>query len=155
MDKQICDLFVYKQGSLYWKDFKNGVKKDRLAGTIKDGYIRISVRSKLLYAHRIIFLMHHGYIPEYIDHINRNRSDNRIENLRECSSSQNSRNNSFNVGITGFKGVSTAPKNRFRAYIFLNGKQKFLGIYDTAEQAKESRVKAANKFYGEFANEWI
>jgi hypothetical protein len=148
-------LFTYKDGVLYWKNKRKGARKCRLAGAIKDGYIRVSVDQKLLYAHRIIFLMHHGYLPEYIDHVNRNKSDNRIENLRECTLNQNSRNTTVRAGETGFKGVSSAPKNRFRAYINVDKKQKFLGIYDTVEQAKEARVKAANKYFGEFANEWI
>ena len=155
MDNQICDLFIYKDGVLHWKNPRNGARKGRPAGTIKDGYIRVSVNRKLLYAHRIIFLMHHGYLPEYIDHVNRDRSDNRIENLRECSSNQNARNTAVRANATGFKGVNFASKNRFRAYITINKKQKFLGIYQTVEQAKKARVEAANKYFQEYANEWI
>lgn len=75
--------------------------------TCTEGYRQISVDGKLWLLHRLIWLWHHGYLPEHqLDHINRDRTDNRIENLREVSHSCNTRNSGARASNkTGVKGV--------------------------------------------------
>lgn len=87
------DLFEYKNGELYWKVSRGRQKAGSLAGaTITDGYKQVSINKKRYLVHRIIFQMFYGYMPEFpleIDHINRIRHDNRIENLRVLTHKEN------------------------------------------------------------------
>ena len=59
------------------------------------GYLKCTFKRKEYYVHRICWYLHHGYWPTQIDHINHDRADNRIENLREVNSQQNNMNQSF------------------------------------------------------------
>jgi hypothetical protein len=100
--------------------------------------------------------MVHGEIPKnQIDHVNGDKSDNRIENLRQATPTQNS----CNVGKrarnkSGFKGVSYEPKskkNPFIAQIQVGGKKVYLGCFQTAEVAHGAYVKASAELHGTFA----
>lgn len=127
------------------------------AGTIAghktdSGYVLITLNYCRLYAHRIAWFLTHGRWPtDKLDHINLNRSDNRIENLREATDIQN-RSNTKVRSKTGFKGV-TKPKhaNTFVAQISVNGKTHYLGAFKTPEEAHEVYAKAAWQHFGEFA----
>lgn len=78
------------------------------AGWVCDrGYINLEICGKRFKAHRVVFYMHYGYMPDYIDHINGVRHDNRIENLREATLSQNGMNKKVSPrNSLGLKGVS-------------------------------------------------
>lgn len=91
-------LFYYKDGKLYWKASPSrNVKADDIAGHYGNRrYAQIRINGKYYLKHRLVYLYHHGYFPPkplVIDHINRNRFDNRIENLRAVTKSVNQRNN--------------------------------------------------------------
>jgi hypothetical protein len=78
-----------------------------------------------------------------VDHINGNRLDNRKINLRLCSNQENSRNKKLIPSKTGVRGVRPAKQfNRFIAEIYVNGKNIYLGTFDSIEEAKEARVRA-------------
>lgn len=90
-------------------------QKGTIAGTQSHprGYVQISVKSKTYYAHRLAWFYIHGYMPEEIDHVNGDTSDNRLQNLRECSKSQNmqnlkragnSKNKSGHIGVCKIRG---------------------------------------------------
>jgi hypothetical protein len=85
-----------------------------------------------------------------VDHINRDRLDNRKANLRICGLRENNRNTGISPKNTsGYKGVSFIPKNRkWRAYIHIEGRQKHLGIFETAEEAAQSYETAAAQYFG-------
>lgn len=106
--------------------------------------------------HRMIWLWHHGELPAQLDHINRNRADNRIENLRPCSAAQNQAhrpgNRTRKNGLT-HKGVDLSGKklNRFRARIIHLGKYIHLGLFPTEEAAGAAYIAAASRLSGEFA----
>ena len=98
----------------------------------KNGYVQIRINGRLYSAHRLIWLMEYGYFPEQsIDHINQNTKDNRIENLREVSTSCNLRNRGNPINNTsGVKGVHWySPANKWKAQIQYNGKARHLGHY--------------------------
>ena len=146
-------LFTYKDGDLLWRGHRKGAKWNAVAGTVNsNGYRRVSVDYKLYYVHQLIYFFHHGYIPKKIDHIDGDRLNNKIENLREVTDSENMQNARKRTdNSTGFKGVSLTRNKRFRAYITVNKKQKWLGVYDSPEEAYGKYCIASKQFFGEFA----
>ena len=151
------DIFQYENGKLYWKiRNSNRTKIGQEAGTLtRQGYIQILYRKKHYQAHRIVWELHNGDIPTnmQIDHINHIRHDNRIENLRLVSNSDNHKNRKLSPkntsGITGVywdKGVE-----KFKAQIQVDGNYKYLGHFDTIEDAKQAR-KQAEEHYRFHAN---
>lgn len=119
-----------------------------------DGYRLIRIRNVLYRQHRLAWLLTYGRWPEGdIDHINGDRSDNRLCNLREATRSQNLMNTVRRKNKTGFKGVSYhSLSGRYSAAVYVNKKKVSLGYYRTAEEAYEAYCVAAEKHYKDFAN---
>lgn len=121
----------------------------RSAGTINsDGYMKIAIQRLDFKAHRLAWAIFYGEMLDStvpIDHINGTRTDNRICNLRACTSKQNSENSRKpRSNTSGFKGASKMKIcENFRAYICHNRKQIHLGMFDTAEEANKAYCKAA------------
>jgi hypothetical protein len=143
--------FEYIDGKLIWKICKaNKIKIGQEVGNIdSEGYRSLMIDGKQYKVHRVIFYMHYGYFPKEVDHINGNRIDNRIENLRGCTRSENMRNK-IGTSKTGFKGVYNNHKG-FMATIKVNGKKIYLGTFKFAEEASGAYDKAAKQYFGEFA----
>lgn len=111
-------------------------------GTItKSGYVVFRVNRKLLYAHRVAFFLTHGFLPKMVDHINRNRSDNRLENLREADAKLNAEN-SQGYGVTKPKHTK-----KWASSITNNRKRIHLGYFDTAEEANKAYLLAKQKYH--------
>ena len=149
------ELFEYRNGELYWKIHRGAVKAGTIAGHIDNtGYKRISINKKLYRNHRLIFLMYIGKLPKIIDHINGNKLDNRIENLREATHSENLWNQKLaRHNTSGAKGVAWHTRDeKWYCSIKIGGKQIYLGYYSDFEEAKKVVEKARNKYHGEFAN---
>lgn len=127
-----------------------------VAGGLDDkGYIRIRVDGKRYRSHRLAWMYTHGYWPaSELDHINGDRSDNRIANLREASRSENMRNQRVRSDNTsGHKGVYwSAHKSRWVAQIADNGKLIHLGYFTDIDGAIAVYVAAAHRLHGAFAN---
>lgn len=112
----------------------------------KDRYVLIFLRKKTYRAHRVIWTLVHGKSPEVIDHINGDIRDNRIENLREVSVSENARNQKRrSTNTTGVTGVKRRY-NSWRAEIFVDGKRHHLGKFDDIESAIAARKSAEIRF---------
>jgi len=130
------------------------------AGTISNGYRLLRVNQKNMWAHRVAWLLATGEDPEgmVIDHINGDRLDNRIENLRTATYSQNSANaKRHSRNTSGLKGASKRIKNgrwtgRWQASITYQRQQMHLGEFDTKEEAHAAYLEAARRLQGEFAN---
>lgn len=107
---------------------------------------------KTLFMHRLLLPECPPWPLGEIDHINGNGLDNRRSNLRICTKAQNQWNARRRTdNTTGYKGVSKHG-NRFKAYIFADGKQIHLGMFATPEEAAEQYKIASRKYYGEYAN---
>jgi len=155
--EEIKELFNYRDGSLYWKHTSPGRKLDlsKAAGTLNDkGYVIIRIEYKAHKAHRLIFLMHRGYLPKRIDHIDLDRSNNRIKNLRPCSNSQNCHNAKLSKrNNSGVKGVCWCKTSKsWDAGIRVNGRKIRLGRFHDKEVAAQIIRIARLKYHGEFAN---
>jgi len=111
-----------------------------------EGYLRVSVDKRQYLLHRLVYLFHHGYLPEFLDHANGNRANNKIENLRPASKYQNILNSQIRSDNTsGVKGVCwNARKRKWFAKIYVNKKSLNLGYFDDIELAdlvvREARV---------------
>jgi hypothetical protein len=152
-------LFEYDKetGNLIWKKaLAKRIKVGDIAGCKckVSGYITVRINKKSYYAHRLVFLMHKGYLPKTIDHINGDRADNRIENLRAASAQQNQHNRRMSKNNTsGYKGVSwNIVMKKWHAYIYLESKRINLGHYNTPEEADAVVRKAREELHGTFAN---
>ena len=152
----LVEMFDYKDGQLFWKVMP-GCRSDivgKKAGSKNEsGYERIKVLGKLRMTHRLVFLMHHGYTPFEIDHIDGNRLNNRIENLREVTKFQNCWNRGTPKSNTsGIKGVCWHKKAKaWYVQLQVKKKMKYLGIYDDIELAELVVQEARSLYHGEYA----
>ncbi|WCZ57703.1 hypothetical protein K36_108 [Salmonella phage Kenya-K36] len=115
----------------------------------KAGYLRVTLFQRQEYVHRLIFFMFNNYWPKEIDHIDRDVSNNRIENLRDCSRSQNMANRSSPNTVRGvqFNGSSYTARigNPF------SRKTEYIGSYPTEEIAAKAYDIKAKEYFGDFA----
>lgn len=117
------------------------------------GYFTIRISRKLYLSHRLAWLYVYGAFPKIdLDHINGVKSDTRIDNLRECSESQNQWNSRKpKNNISGFKGVCWNKRaGKWHAQIMINLNKKHLGYFLTAESAYEAYQDYAATAHGEF-----
>jgi CO dehydrogenase/acetyl-CoA synthase gamma subunit (corrinoid Fe-S protein) len=152
---RVKELFDYHpDGHLTWKVQKsNNVKVGSFAGSVNsEGYLQVGIDRVLYKVHRLIYLWHYGFVYNLIDHIDQNKLNNKIQNLRIATNSQNLRNRSKQVNNTsGFKGVSFHKHtNKFQAKIKINKKQIYLGLFLSAEEAYDVYCIAAKKYHKEF-----
>lgn len=151
--ERIQHLFTYdhKNGLL----IRNFTRGHALVGTSssakdKDGYGVIGIDGKLYRTHRVVWLYVHGNFPNgYLDHINRNKADNRIENLREVSKAQNRENiDKAKSNQSGFKGVWLHKQTKkWCASIGYKGKNIHLGSFSSIEEAYNAYKQAAHLYH--------
>lgn len=150
-------LFEYRSGMLFCKVIRSQKKAGDRAGYLdkNTGYRVIGIEGKLYVEHRLIWIMHHGPIPDgfLIDHKDTLRANNEISNLRLATESQNKSNSSkSSANSSGFKGVSKQG-SKWKAEIRVNYGSKYLGMHNTPEEAHEAYKAASIKYFGEFAHE--
>jgi hypothetical protein len=145
-------------GIFIWKVARSGsARPGTRAGFIhRTGYRIIDVLSQQCLAHRLAWLLVHGEPPaSHVDHVNRDRDDNRIANLRLATNSQNRANSGLSRNnTTGFKGVSVQPRCPQHPYIAAirhQGRDHFLGHFATAREAGDAYAEAQLSLFGEFA----
>jgi hypothetical protein len=148
-------LFEYRDGALYWKVTSNsralaGAKAGTFNSHLGRFYVRANKKSYL--RSRLIFLMHHGEIPDEIDHVDGVRDNDRIENLRAATAGENQRNKRRPLNNTsGFKNIRFRAK-KWTVELKINNKNHYFGRYDDLELAELVAVEARNKYHGAFAN---
>ena len=153
--EKVKELFDYKDGELFWKKPGPHKRTDRPAGAVnRNGYRQISFMHKLYAVHRLVWTYHSNEPVAFIDHINNNRLDNRIENLRAVTRSQNcmnSRQRSDNT--SGIKGVHwDNKKEKWIARVGLNNKKYYLGAFCTKEKAALAVAESRQELHGEYAH---
>lgn len=129
-------------------------KKGQVCGwEIGQGYTEISLNGKTIGAHRLAWALHYQeQPPEYVDHINRIKNDNRIVNLRAATKSQNGANRTILSNNTnGFKGCYFIKScNKWRVQCRLNKKLYNLGYHSEIESARKAYNEFASKVFGEY-----
>lgn len=151
---QLTRSFTYDptSGALWWAV---GQKQGCRAGTIKsNGYRQVHFCGRLFLEHRLIWAFIFGvWPPGPLDHRDRNRSNNRIDNLRLATVSQNGQNSKIRaVNSSGSKGVSWyRPGQKWRARIVVDGREVSLGYFHEKEDAAAAYAKAAQQHFAEFA----
>lgn len=119
------------------------------------GYRQVMVKGKMHYAHRIIWLWVYGEWPTEVDHANGDKGDNRLDNLRLATRTQNNANaRRLRIGKSGFRGVyldARNPSNPWVAKMTTGKVQRHLGTYPTPELAHAAYRRAVLETYGEFA----
>jgi len=150
------ELFTYDQddGHFYLRKNRSSWPVGKRVGSLKNGYIAIQVGARKQYAHRMVWLYVHGALPvDQIDHINGVRTDNRLVNLREATTTQNLFNSRMRKdNISGYRGVSWCSiTNQWRAQITINKKMELLGYFPTRECAAKFRDERVKELVGDYA----
>lgn len=147
----INEFIRYESGLLLWKKKPcNAAIIDRSIGYVDGGYLVFRFRGFNHKVHRVVWMIHNGEIPDgyEIDHINHDKLDNRIENLRCVTKIDNGRNQpKHRHNTSGFTGVGWMRNcKKWRAEIRINNKTMYLGSFDDIEMAKKARREAEIKF---------
>lgn len=142
-------------GDLIWRVSRGNGVRGAVAGRVRasDGYRDLGIERKYYMAHRIVWALCKGEMPDGIlDHIDGDRLNNRIENLRLSDNSLNQANAKPRRNSSGLKGVTWQKSNKkWQASIKVRGKSIYLGSYDTPEEAHQKYIEAARAHFGEHA----
>jgi hypothetical protein len=149
-----ADMFAPEAGKRtyrtpqWYADIWNGRLAGKPAGSAYGGgYLGLAIQNEKYLAHRVAWVMHYGEQPTEIDHINGDRSDNRIANLRLVTRTENNMNSARQSNNTsGCQGVTWDKQtNRWRAFIKKDGRTIRLGRFDTLAEAAGARKRAERK----------
>ena len=147
--EEVRQLLDYdpETGELRWREWKQGRKMGKAVGMSvgSAGYRQIRINGKGYLTHRLIWLWRYGYFPENeIDHIDRDKRNNRLSNLREVSNSCNQRNSETRTdNKSGVKGVCWANrKSKWLASMKVNNEWRYLGLHTEFTEAVAHRLAA-------------
>jgi len=162
--------FRYEDGKLYWlvrprEHFKStggwkmwntkfpGKEAGSLRSHKKGPRWALAINNVLLARSILVYIIHRGTPTGFVDHINRNPVDDRIENLREATGSQNNANSRMpKTNTSGFKGVTWHKESKkWVGQIKKDGKMHYLGLFADPKKAHEAYCSAAKTLFGEFA----
>lgn len=156
--EELIQVMTYdpQTGVFSWNKKRNGIRNMDNAGCVtKRGYVNIYINYKKYLAHRLAWFYVYGEWPsKQIDHINGDKSDNRISNLRLANGSENQLNRWIDSRNTsGIKGVCWHKNNKkWQASASLGGKEYYLGQYVNIKDAEKAVVDFREKHHGEFCN---
>lgn len=156
--EKLWDLFDYRDGVLFRRKRIKGVRPGPVTGTTVHGRVRVQIDRVGYYVHRLIWIMHFGYIPadKLIDHINGNPVDNRIENLRLVTARQNQFNRRKrtlkNSLSSPYKGVTFCPADgKYHVIIQKDYKSMRAGRFESERDAALAYNRRALELFGEHA----
>jgi hypothetical protein len=151
--QQVIDLFAYEDGQLIYRQTRKG-HKPLAGGLANTGYWRVNINGKKYQAHRLIYLMFHGHTPTFVDHIDGDKTNNKIENLRAATREQNQHNRKVRRdNISGAKNVRWDKKAaKWRVIVSRpHSKQQHIGFFDDLDLAKFVASEHHDKYHGDFA----
>lgn len=139
LQQLLLEKYDYCDGELLFKHSSKGIKKGKIAGSIdKYGYKILHINGKNYKVHKLIFLYHNGYLPKTINHIDRNKLNNNIENLQEVNDSVNNYINSVKSNSKSkVKNVyHNELRDSYQVIISIKGKKESFGYYKNLSMAK-------------------
>lgn len=149
--ERLKELLHYDEdsGVFTWIKCWNSKKNGTAAGGKSLGYVSIMIDGEAYYAHRLAWFYMFGEWPHVIDHINGDRADNRVCNLRVTDHKENGKNQLCSrTNATGYPGVRHNGRDRcFRARIVVEGKEVLIGLYKTAEEAFVAYMRRKKELY--------
>lgn len=143
-----------EMGDLSWKIRRRKINPgQKIVRTKGHGYCRVMIDGVSYLAHKLAYLMHHGWMPEVVDHINHDKTDNSAANLRACTKSGNERNTGKRSNnSSGFKGVSLRKgTGKYEVRVMVYGRCQYFGLYSDIELAELVASEARAKYHGDFA----
>jgi hypothetical protein len=147
-------LFEYRDGFLYSRVQRGPVTVGARIGCVNgEGYLTVGIHYRKYLVHRIVWAMHGRDPVDLIDHINSDKLDNRIENLRAADHVINTRNAQLRKDSTsGIKGVSWInTRNHWSGQVWHNGKLHRAGDFKDKEECATAVRILRNKLHGQFA----
>ncbi len=152
---RLLELFSYDEKTGWftnWCSRGRAREGERAGSPTGHGYRRIIIDYEKHYEHRLAWLYVYGYMPNELDHIDGDQSNNAIANLRECSRSENNFNSERPTGLSGLTGAYLNRRSlQWFSQIQVRGRVIYLGTYATPEEAHEAYLTAVEKYAGEFA----
>ncbi len=151
----VRELFEYQNGALHWRvsPAKTVCSGDAAGFMQGNGYRGVVINRKIYPLHRVIFLHHHGYLPEIVDHADGNILNNTIENLRAATIATNGANRK--VGRNNSSGVKNVTwdklSGKWHVRLQKNKRSYYFGAYCALKDAADVAMQARNMMYGEFA----
>ncbi len=153
--EKVRELFFYEP-STGWLINRVNRNPRAMRGTVAGsldgkGYLHIQIDKVIYRVHQLVWLYHFGFIPKMMDHKNRVRIDNRIENTRATTWAKNNANRSKNKNsVSRFKGVSVSSHGKWQAQTKVQGNPHHLGCYDTEEEAAAVYQKFMTEVHGDY-----
>jgi HNH endonuclease/AP2 domain len=139
--KDVLSYLTYRDGVFYWENpLSVRVKKGDVAQVLGNRYMHVSINRKRYMIHKLVFFIHHEYVPNIVDHIDGNPLNNEIDNLREADKYKNNWNAKIRKhNRTGLKGVTYHPQTgKYRARIRCMDKVYSLGLFAKKEDAHQA-----------------
>ena len=153
---ELKTLYEYRDGELwYLRTWGKTIAGAAVKYISRGGYKRINHNKKTYLVHRIIFLLVNGEWPDTVDHIDGNKLNNHISNLRAATITQNNCNRAINKNSSsGIKGVCWHKgAKKWRVQIRVDGIKKALGLFSSIEEAKSCIEKARQQYHGDYASD--
>ena len=152
------DIFEYRDGELFNKVRRaNSEPIGKRAGYYdkSSGYYKVKVQGRSYLLHRVIYAIHYGEMPKLVDHEDRVKTNNRVENLRSATRGQNVVNSKVRVDNKyGYKGVTYhKAAGKFAAQTFKDGKRVHIGLYESPVEAAAAYNTRIKELFGDFAEQ--
>ncbi len=150
--EKLIKVYTYdSETGLFYRNYTAGGQKEgSIAGNLRnDKYIGIGLDGKIYLAHRLAWLYMTGELPDRLDHIDENKSNNRWGNLREATRSQNGANRLVDPGKSNVRGIRLVGR-KWQTQICVNKKWIYLGSFESKEEASEAYIKARQEYFGDY-----